>query len=355
MNRPLSEFVPRNVSQASVNAHWAKAEARLFGAPRVSWTGRFAFAGATAVMLVVAAGWWLTRPLTLEVGTPWVAAAPSTLVLSDGSKVEVAQGGSVVLGVNAPERVELTLLSGAAKFDVAKNPQRKFVVHASAVAVEVVGTRFRVQKDSEGQVSVEVEEGTVDVYAHGRTQRLLAGQQSGPLALQQEAVPEVDERVSEAEEAAEPIRPTEIDEEVREPKPRASIKRAPKAEGSAADALFGRALAARSTRRWQLAARLAERFLKEHPTDPRAGLMAFELGRVQADQLGQREAAMDAYARAMRIDPQADFIDDLLVRWAEAAYADGDAATCAQKRDEYLKRFPRGQLRTTVQSLCGSK
>ncbi len=361
MTRPLSEFVPREVSQRSVNAHWEVAEERLFGKPRTAWAPRFALAG-VAMALLVSAGWWMTRQPKLTVGTAWVAAAPSTTTLSDGSRVELAQGATVVLGVNDLDRVELSLINGSATFEVTKNPNRKFVVLSSDVAVEVVGTRFSVHRDRQGLVRVEVERGIVNVYAHGRTRKLEAGQQWSPLAREQDAVAEVEELVEEEPEpevvidagAGSPEPVPSVPTSLKKKKKLRTVVKRVQPEGSAADTLFGQALSARSTRRWQLAAQLAERFLTENPTDPRAGLMAFELGRVLADQLGRRDAAMQAYAKAMRLDPQADFIDDLLVRWAEAAYASGDLSGCAQKRDEYLKRFPRGQLRATVRGICGA-
>ena len=84
--------------------------------------------------------------------------------------VELQDGTVVVLNTNSHVTVEFTeqhrvvhLLNGEASFDVAKNPQRPFMVYAGEGLVWAVGTAFNVRYTSE-VVDVTVTEGTVKVY-----------------------------------------------------------------------------------------------------------------------------------------------------------------------------------------------
>ena len=78
----------------------------------------------------------------------------STIVLNTNSHIDVDYSGG---------RRALTLRRGEASFDVAKNPQRPFVVYAGKGMVWAVGTAFNVRYTSD-LVDVTVTEGTVKVY-----------------------------------------------------------------------------------------------------------------------------------------------------------------------------------------------
>ena len=87
--------------------------------------------------------------------------APRARILSDGSKVEVKEGG-VVADHFTPEERRIALESGTAHFAVTHNPNRPFIVTAGDVTVRAVGTAFSVSRTPQG-VTVLVTEGKVAV------------------------------------------------------------------------------------------------------------------------------------------------------------------------------------------------
>ncbi|MED5606456.1 FecR family protein [Pseudomonas sp. JH-2] len=95
--------------------------------------------------------------------------------LADGSRVWLNSASALSVDFSASRR-SLRLYGGEALFEVAKDAQRPFVVHAGDGEVTAVGTRFDV--DSRGpDVQVAVTEGVVRVEAGGKPAvRLAAGE-----------------------------------------------------------------------------------------------------------------------------------------------------------------------------------
>jgi len=81
--------------------------------------------------------------------------------LDDGSLLELNRGASVVVAYTAAER-RVLLLTGEARFTVAKNPTRPFIVSAAGVETRAIGTAFNVRLAA-GSVEVLVTEGRVQV------------------------------------------------------------------------------------------------------------------------------------------------------------------------------------------------
>lgn len=84
--------------------------------------------------------------------------------LQDGSAITLDSDSQVRVQFSATRR-DIQLLQGEALFDVAKNPQRPFVVRAEETDVTAVGTSFAVSltERRSGGVEVLVREGIVDV------------------------------------------------------------------------------------------------------------------------------------------------------------------------------------------------
>lgn len=78
--------------------------------------------------------------------------------LHDGSIVELNKGAQISIRYNGYER-RVDLLSGEAYFEVAKNPDRPFIVSARGIDVKAVGTAFNVRLEND---SLEV------LVTHGR-------------------------------------------------------------------------------------------------------------------------------------------------------------------------------------------
>ncbi|NOV30192.1 FecR family protein [Methylomonas sp. ZR1] len=98
-----------------------------------------------------------------------------SVTLADGSRVMLNTATALAIHFDAgTPRVEL--LAGEAFFDVAKNPQRPFVVTAAGSEVRAVGTAFAVKRQSE-QTEVELVEGIVEIQdGQQHQERLTAGQ-----------------------------------------------------------------------------------------------------------------------------------------------------------------------------------
>jgi transmembrane sensor len=89
----------------------------------------------------------------------------------ESREVRLADGSQLQLNTDTALQVELVegerrvrLLRGEAWFDVARDPNRPFVVNAGDGWVRVVGTRFSVASDA-GQTRVKVAQGKVEVNA----------------------------------------------------------------------------------------------------------------------------------------------------------------------------------------------
>lgn len=83
-----------------------------------------------------------------------------TIELKDGSVIELNTNSRVDVAYTRGER-NLRLVKGEAYFDVAKNPNRPFLVHAGDGVVRAVGTAFTVRLHEANDIEVTVEEGRV--------------------------------------------------------------------------------------------------------------------------------------------------------------------------------------------------
>ena len=108
----------------------------------------------------------------------------TTVVLSDGSKVTLNTRSKLVVGYT-PGRRDVSLVSGQALFEVAKNANRPFVVTAGSRKVTAVGTAFDVKVDSrtvdvtliEGKVRVDPSRPSLIQKIHTDVRRLVPGEQ----------------------------------------------------------------------------------------------------------------------------------------------------------------------------------
>jgi transmembrane sensor len=80
----------------------------------------------------------------------------ATLYLSDGSVVWLKEGSTLEYPETFSGNVRIVSLTGEAFFDVAKNPEKPFVIHASNFTTRVLGTTFNVKSngDESGEVVV---------------------------------------------------------------------------------------------------------------------------------------------------------------------------------------------------------
>jgi transmembrane sensor len=280
--------------------------------------------GATAVMgLVLAAvvlvrGRWSAESAVAQ--RPVAVDEQRTVHFNDGSSVELLDATSKLdVGAVSDERVEVTLTSGTGQFEVAPRPGRRFVVHAGAVEVVVVGTSFRVTR-ADPRVHVSVDRGRVEVVSAAAVRVLSAGESSW---FDPAEAPAPDER---------PIRPTTTNP----PGPAASAPATPTELMQAADA-------ARLSNHPAQAVTFLERVTREFPKDSRAPLAAFTMGRILMSQLEHPDRAADAFGLARRLSPNGPLAPDALAREAEAAELAGGHDRARVLSEEYARRYPQGR------------
>lgn len=130
-------------------------------APTRRWRRRmapFSAIAATLACLLIGFAAWQASDDRYATGLGEVRRIP----LQDGSTVTLNSDSVVVVDLDRHQR-NVVLERGEALFDVAKDPQRPFVVHAGSGQVTAVGTSFSVQRVRGDQLRVLVREGVVKV------------------------------------------------------------------------------------------------------------------------------------------------------------------------------------------------
>jgi transmembrane sensor len=315
-----------------------------------------------------------SAPLTRLDGSAIEAIAPlaaaSSVPLSDGSQLRVEKG-SVLAPLDVSERsVVLHLLRGRSSFAVKPGGPRRWVVEAGVASVEVVGTRFSVERDARG-VLVQVEEGKVLVrspeladgiasLSAGESLRVPSKDQAERSAAAiieaQEAVSAMEPTIftpdspaaADAPLAQQPIAaPSEPSEPKTKPapatKPTGSGPRVPDA-----DALFSTADQARMSRDYSAAIAALERVIAEHAKDPRAKLAAFTIGRIRDEHLNDFAGATAAYERALLLGLSGSLAEDcharlMRVLGLQVARAGLPRVRLEQAAQQYLQRYPKGR------------
>jgi hypothetical protein len=346
---PLSKHLPPRLTRERVDRQWGAidARARPRGARRA---GLWAGVAVGGVALAAAALLLLRRPpttATLVDGT-WLESAPSgpspAVTLADGSHVSLGARSRLRLTSTRADAVRLDLESGRVAVQATHVTGRTFVVVAHDVEVRVVGTRFEVEAD--GPVRVHVDEGRVHVVDPAGERDVSGGEEwvAGP-TLPASASPSASASASASASTTAPASASSD-----EPSPRAPAPRPP--PPSAKDLLDGaqRAMAQGQSRE---AAKAFDALRRDYPRDARAGLAAFELGRLRLDALGDPSGADEAFRDAMRRAREPGLRDDSEAGHVEALDRAGAHDACARARDAYLTHWPSGVHRGEVARRCG--
>jgi FecR protein len=365
MTTSPSRYVQPEVSEARVNRLWGNVSARLEARPSRFWRW---IVVCTALSGVAAGAVVITKTTALpSVGERAVLAEAKletandslAVTLVDGSKLSLASRTEVQVRGNQPSAVALSLSRGEVVCDVTHREDRKFTVVAGDVEVRVVGTKFSVRATpgDNPRVEVSVLRGVVEVVSARRpgiVARVAAGQSwiqnAEPSALSPSGVA-----------SAEPV-PVVLEPSVTEGE--SDAKRDAKAAASAASAaaigpsareLFEKAGESRRGGDAAAAAHAYEELLRLHPSDGRASLSAFELGRLRMDRLADPAGAITALERAVALSIGPSFREDALARLVSVYASQGNFAACARARDRYLSSYPVGVHASAVTARCGSR
>ncbi|UQA58153.1 FecR domain-containing protein [Polyangium aurulentum] len=296
------------------------------------------------------------------------ALAPVRFELSDGSVIELSHGAKLVALESTRAAFSALLSEGRGHFHVKKGGPRRWSIECGLATVEVVGTRFVIDR-SPGRVRVEVLEGAVLVRGErlpDRVRKLLPG----------ESV-DVDESGAHTEIVAPPL-PTAT---ARVEPPAAGSAVAPgggapvtrAARGSAwrervgrgdhrgAYEILGAAGIERETAGGDVDALLLladiarlsghpgeaiaplSKIVRERARDPRASLAAFTMGRLQLDSLGQPDRAARSFETSVSLGLGEPLLEDAMARLVEARARAGDKEGARAALTEYERRFPAGR------------
>ncbi|EHH06033.1 FecR iron sensor protein [Agrobacterium tumefaciens CCNWGS0286] len=98
------------------------------------------------------------------------------LALEDGSRISLNTDTAIAVHYSQKER-RITLLRGEAYFDVAKNPERPFIVEDGALTAKALGTHYSVRTGNGAlPQEVQVEEGRVEVTTGAEVAVLTPGE-----------------------------------------------------------------------------------------------------------------------------------------------------------------------------------
>jgi transmembrane sensor len=345
----------------NVQVEWTEGRARRVEAMMFRTKTRRARVrvGATMVAaLAIAVGgvafYKRSKPVNNIATTPAPTVQP--LKFADGSTATPLDMESVVQSTSvAPDKIEVAIVKGAARFEVTKNPQRVFRVVRGNVAVEVLGTAFTVQP-VDGGTKVFVEHGRVRVQCNETATEITDGESSvcptlvappaqttavAPPAPSPSAVPSVV--------AASPWKSLAHEgdyDKAFEALKMATVKDEPNELLQAADV-------ARLSHHPAQAVPHLKRVIDQHSGDPRAPLAAFTLGRVLLEELGQPKQAAEAFAKSRSLSPGGTLAEDALAREVEAWSKAGDPGKAKTRAEEYVDKYPKGLRIKSVKKFGG--
>lgn len=133
-------------------------------APRGGWRGWLAGAAVAPLLLIAVAfapAWWTS----LRADAHTAVGVQRAVALPDGSRAVLDSDSAIAFDLDGGAR-EVTLLRGAAWFEVARDPARPFRVSAGDTTATAIGTAYVVDRRGDA-VDVVVTHGVVEVVAAG--------------------------------------------------------------------------------------------------------------------------------------------------------------------------------------------
>lgn len=338
---PASEAKRDNVERAlfeRLTAMRGIERADAFTRSRRRWVPIVAFAGVGALLVIVVVGLRGTEPsptrreavITQHVVSP--TGGPSRWISADA--VVEASGDTSVEERIDDEGVTLTLSRGTVDCDVEPRPGRApFRVIAGDVKVEVIGTRFTVQRTPTG-VRVDVVRGRVRVTGPNADSLLTAGGtwSSEPVVTAKTPpMPSIEPRIDEAQIDLAPTSPD---------KPKAI---SPKEAFEVATRLEKRDIAG-SARMYRVAANGRDQTY--------AALSLYSLAELERRR-GASTTALRVIDEYLRRFPRGANVEELLWLRVDIHRAAKQTDALKAAATDYLRRFPSGTYAKPAQNLAG--
>jgi transmembrane sensor len=277
--------------------------------------------------------------------------------------VHFADGsGARLIDLGADLRVEedtaqrvVARLTGSARFDVVSNPTRTFEVRSGDVRVRVLGTAFTVRQIEAGRTSVSVEHGRVQVAWLGGATLLTDGQDGVfPPPAEAEPEPAVTDTAPQPATAGRPERgwrESALKGDFEKAYAELNLRGKDDVRDEPSDLMLAADVARLSSHPAQAVGPL-RKLCDRYPTDKRAPVAAFTLGRVLLDDLGRASDAAAAFHKARALWPKGPLAEDALAREAEACQRSGRGQRARSIAEEYVRLYPLGRhaaaMRTTL-------
>lgn len=244
--------------------------------------------------------------------------------LSDGSRISIDSPATIIQKtLDSRAEVAFELESGGADFDVARRPGRVFRVHAGPVTVQVLGTKFAVER-RQARSAVTVERGRVLVSWAGGSRELAAGEMG--------VFPPPDATAKSA-----------VRSEAKSTPPLAAASRDGDERVEGPGALFARADRERKAGHPERAIAHLKAITDSYSGDARAPMAAFTRGRLLLESLGRPREAAAAFALARRLTARGTpLAEDALAREVDALRAASDLRSARERAELYRKLYPKG-------------
>lgn len=346
---PLGRHVTPKLDEARLARQRDAIAARIDSRKRARWLLLLAPVVCAAAVVLLLLSFRGSRESSATVGT--VVQAPSgeplSMTLLDGSHVVLDPAAQLSLMSLLPRDIRLELNRGGIDLDVTHQEDRAFVVVAAGYEVRVLGTRFAVRLLPAGEeptLEVKVLRGRVRVTRIGEPAdlRVLGAGETWSTALG--PISKVDEPPS--------TLPAVGAEPPPSASPSASVAAPPPSARIGAKELWSQAEAARASKRFRDEALALDTLRLRHRSDPRAGLAAFELGRLRQDTLHDPAGAAEAFGDAIVLAPSGPFREDAEARRIEALDTAGRRDQCSEAKAAFLARYPAGIHRQRVSVMC---
>lgn len=158
---------PANLLQSILNDHAKVVDINTQSEPTSggSW---MRYAAVISLLLVAGFAGWFVLNDDVSLALPATPPMASAIILEDGSTLTLYKGSTYeVVDMNENERV--VRVNGKAYFDVERDESRPFTIYANNAKVQVLGTSFTIDTDSDTGTEVMVESGKVSVSHNPET------------------------------------------------------------------------------------------------------------------------------------------------------------------------------------------
>ena len=317
---------------------------------RKTW-GRV-LAVAANVALLCAIFWFWQRDRVSQAPPQPDRMLAQPIALPDGSRVLPLEPSTRVRLAHATEQeVHIRLEQGHARFDVQKRPNRLFVVVAEQVEVVVRGTRFDVERTSQGDVAVNVLEGHVTVNTPEGSTDLYKGQswrlktqepepEAEPMRFDIDQTPDLTQAAAPRQKTR-PVARADWRKLARQGRYKQAARHLAKRDVSSYEDVMLAAETMRMLKRHREAERYMAAFVRDHPNDRRADAMQLTRAKLVMKQL-HRPAKAAAMFKALRkrLPASSPLQEDIAAREVEATARSGDHATAHALAKRYMRLYP---------------